>query len=299
MDRYYIGVDGGGTKTALLACDRDGNTVAEAMCGPLNYNFIGMEAALEDLRVGISALGLPKGSVAAVGIGDPSIDDTAESETAREFADRARELIGAPVLVRSDAYMTLYALTGGEGSGVLMISGTGAMAIGEDENGNTHVAGGWGRISGDEGGGYYIALSGIKAALRFSDGIVPETALLQAALDFYRCRSPRELTGVFYGGTEPDIAGFSKCVAECADNGDRVARDILLKAARYLADYTSVLVKRCNTARVGVYGSVLMKNRTVRSEFEKILRGRFENISIEEPKINAQRAAALYALNNS
>ena len=154
--RYFVGVDGGGTKTALVACTSDGCEVASAVCGPLNYNFIGLDAALENLRTGIEALALPTGSIVAVGIGDPSIDDTAESPTAQAFAARATSLLGVPVHIRSDAYMTLFALTGGKKTGVLIISGTGSMAIGEDDTHKTAVVGGWGRLTGDEGSGYYI-----------------------------------------------------------------------------------------------------------------------------------------------
>lgn len=294
-ERYYVGVDGGGTKTAIVACDRSGAVVASSVSGPLNYNFIGVDEAVKNLKKGILSLGLQTESIAAVGIGDPSIDDEAESKKARLFCSRAFELLGVPIYVRSDAYMTLFALTKGEGRGVLVISGTGAMAIGEDEGGRTRVAGGWGRLSDDEGSGYYIGISGIRASLRSADGIASDTLLLNEALNFYGCRRPRELIDVFYGEDEPNIAGFSKAVSVCAEKGDPIAREILLSAARFLADYAEALMKKCNTERVGVYGSVLCKDKVVRGEFERLLRSRFEDVSIEEPSIDAQRGAALYA----
>ena len=43
---YYIGVDGGGTKTALAAY-WEGTPVASAKTGPMNYNFIGADRAAE------------------------------------------------------------------------------------------------------------------------------------------------------------------------------------------------------------------------------------------------------------
>ena len=50
--RYFVGVDGGGTKTALVACTADGQVVASAVCGPLNYNFIGLDTALKTTDLG-------------------------------------------------------------------------------------------------------------------------------------------------------------------------------------------------------------------------------------------------------
>lgn len=293
--RYFVGVDGGGTKTALVACTLDGHEIASSMCGPLNYNFIGLDAALDNLQFGLAALGLPKGSIAAVGIGDPSIDDTSDSPLARAFATRAASLLGVPVYVRSDAYMTLFALTGGQKPGVLIISGTGSMAIGENDAHEISVTGGWGRLTGDEGSGYYIGLEGIRAALRAADGVAPQTALTTAALEYFGVRALRDLISVFYGDSEPDIAGFARCVADCAASGDKVAEDILLTAATHLVRYASVLVEKCHTNVIGVWGSVLCKNKTVRQAFEKGVREKFPNIEICEPAMSAQLAAALYA----
>ena len=296
--KYYIGVDGGGTKTAIAAFDENGNQVAESLSGPLNYNFIGLDEAINNLKEGISALGLPEGSIAAVGIGDPSIDDLPESENALAFLEKCREMLGVPVFVRSDVYMTLFALTEGKERGVLVISGTGSIAMGEDESGKTRIAGGWGRLSDDEGSGYYIGILGIRAALRCADGIAEDTELLPAALEYFGKNSPRELIDAFYGETEPDIAGFSKWVGKCAERGDKEAGAILTSAASFLAAYARVLMEKCNTRLVGVYGSVLCKDKTVREEFERILRERFDNVIIKEPSVSAQRAAATYAKNN-
>ena len=293
--RYFVGVDGGGTKTALVACTREGQEVASVVCGPLNYNFIGLDRALANLQEGIAALGLPKGSIAAVGIGDPSIDDEAESHIAKEFAARAAEMLGAPVYIRSDAYITLFALTGGQQSGVLIISGTGSMTIGEDEAGKILVVGGWGRLTGDEGSGYYIGLEGIRAAVRAADGVAPKTDLTQAATIHFGVSTPRELISVFYGEEEPDVAGFSRCVAECAANKDAVANAILLDATAHLVRYASVLLERTRANLLGVWGSVLCKNQTVRQAFESGIRERFPNVTIREPDMTAEHAAAMYA----
>ncbi len=294
--RYFVGVDGGGTKTALVAATADGKVISSAVCGPLNYNFIGLDAALKNLCEGIALLELHTGSIAAVGIGDPSIDDESESPMAKEFAARAAAFLGAPVYVRSDAYMTLFALTGGKKAGVLIISGTGSMTIGEDDAGQIAVVGGWGRLTGDEGSGYYIGREGICAALRAADGVASKTDLTGAALKHFCVSAPRELISVFYGEEEPDIAGFSRCVAECAEKGDKVAKDILLDAATHLSRYASALLETCNADLLGIWGSVLCKNDIVRQNFEDGVRERFPDVEIREPAISAELAAALYAV---
>jgi len=293
--RYYIGVDGGGTKTALGAYDATGQCVAETVCPPLNYHFIGVDAALSNLRQGIEALHIPIEQIDAVGIGDPALDDVTEGEAAQHFAAAVRDILGVPVYIRSDAYMTLYALTEGKRPAVLVISGTGAMAISEDAQGRIRVAGGWGRLTGDEGSGYFIGLQALRAALHAADGIAPPTALTDAALTHFGCDTPRALIDVFYGEREPDVAGFSRVAARCAEQGDHRASEILREAARYLTDYTSSLIRQSGADTVGVYGSVLCRNRTVREEFERLLTQKHPHITIAEPPISAQCAAARYA----
>ncbi len=293
----FIGVDGGGTKTAIAAFD-SGKLIASARCGPMNYNFIGVDAAAENLISGIRALGCSTGEITAIGIGDPSIDDgmpAGEDTPSARFAARVTEAIGVPVFIRSDAYITLFGLTGGAEPAVLMLSGTGAMGIAENAVGETRVAGGWGRITGDGGSGYYIAIEAIKAALHAADGIAPPTMLTEAATAHFGAQTPRGLIDIFYGDGEIDIASFAKIVSDCAERGDERAKAILLDAADYLASYTATLMDWSGSRRVGVYGSVICGNAVVRGAFEAILKAKYGDLTISEPPVSAEKAAALYA----
>ncbi len=293
-----IGIDGGGTKTSCAAY-RGGQRIASSRSGPMNYNFIGIRQAAENLLEGIDALGIPSAEIAAVGIGDPSIDDLMPSEPdspTAKFIGIVSEKLGVPVFVRSDAYITLFGLTGGGGPGVLMLSGTGAMGIAEDAGGNISVAGGWGRLTGDEGSGYYIASEAIKAALHSADGISPPTALTDALTDYFGVENVRGLIPLFYPEEgEADIAGFARAAAECAEKGDECAKKILLDAAGYLAAYTCALIEKSGAETVGVYGSVITGNRIVRNEFERIVSGKYPHCRITEPPVSPEKAAAMYA----
>ena len=293
----YIGVDGGGSKTALAAYE-DGRLLARTRVGAINYNFIGVQAATENLLEGVAALHLPRERIAAIGIGDPSIDDTvpaSDSTPTGQFIAAVSRALGVPVYLRSDAYMTLFGRTGGRECAVLMLSGTGAMGIAGDTDGTVWVAGGWGRLTGDEGSGYYIASEGIRAALQTFDGIAPDTALCAAVLQHFGTDEPRELIGVFYGEDEVDIASFATAVDACARAGDAVARKILLRAASYLAAYTCKLLRKSGATLVGVYGSVLCQNAIVRAEFERLVGEQYPDVRICEPTVLPEAAAADYA----
>ena len=59
MRKVLIGVDGGGTKTSLIAIDADnGQTIATACVGSIHVVSMGMEAAVRNLKEGINGLRL-------------------------------------------------------------------------------------------------------------------------------------------------------------------------------------------------------------------------------------------------
>ncbi len=296
MKNLYIGVDGGGTKTAMVCIDDGGRCVAKCVCGPLNYNFVGVDAAVRELKRGVELLAVDKSRIAAVGIGDPSLDDEPESEASLCFLEKAKEFLEAPTFARSDAYITLFGITEGKRAGVLVVSGTGAIAIGEGLDGRISVAGGWGRLTGDEGSGYYIGLSGVREALMTGDGMSGSYTIMRAALDYFNIKDTRELVAYLYSDDAKDVAGFAPLVSECASRGDEGAKRILVSAARYLALMCSSVLKKTGGDTVGVYGSVLCKEMTVRREFERLVLADFPEVNICDVTMSAEESAARYAM---
>jgi N-acetylmuramic acid 6-phosphate etherase len=82
--------------------------------------------------------------------------------------------------VTSDAVLAHAGALDGE-PGVVLIAGTGVVAIAIDAAGTLRTADGWGPWLGDEGGGAWIGAHGLRAALRAHDGRGPSTTLLDAA----------------------------------------------------------------------------------------------------------------------
>nr|WP_231982018.1 N-acetylmuramic acid 6-phosphate etherase [Mycobacterium sp. E2327] len=65
--------------------------------------------------------------------------------------------------------------------GVVLVVGTGVVALAIGADGALRTADGWGPWLGDEGGGAWIGAAGLRAALRAHDGRGPSTTLLDAA----------------------------------------------------------------------------------------------------------------------
>ena len=132
------------------------------------------------------------------------------------------------VAVTSDAVIAHAGALDGE-PGVVLIAGTGVVALAIGADGALRSADGWGPWLGDEGGGAWIGAAGLRAALRAHDGRGPSTTLLHAARARFGAPEtwPVQLTGA------AALASFAPDVL--AVPGDAAARAIVNAAAEALA----------------------------------------------------------------
>jgi N-acetylmuramic acid 6-phosphate etherase len=139
-----------------------------------------------------------------------------------------RSLRAERVAVTSDAVIAHAGAFNG-GPGVVLIAGTGVVALAIDADGALRTADGWGPWLGDEGGGAWIGAAGLRAALHAHDGRGPSTTLLDAARTRFGAPEtwPAQLTGA------AAIASFAPDVL--AAQGDAAALAIVGAAAEALA----------------------------------------------------------------
>lgn len=233
----FLGIDGGQSSTIALIGDQTGRVAGSGAGGPCNH-----AAAAEGREKFFRAINESVGAACRAA----SLDrETVRFETVcAGFSggpeDKRRyleELLRADrFLVTTDALIALAGATGG-GPGVVTISGTGSIAFGRNAAGKSARAGGWGYIFGDEGGGFDLARQGLRAALRQEEGWGPATKLHALFLEAGGAKSANELLHKFYTTefARPRIATFGRIVERAAEEGDAVARGILLKAASELA----------------------------------------------------------------
>ncbi len=167
-----LGIDCGGSSTRL-AVVAEGRVVGRGRAGPFN-------ALLQSGAAAELAAIIGRHQVVAAGIGLPGVRTAA---LALELSQSLSAAAGLPVTVCSDAAAAHLGAFGG-GSGVAVVSGTGSVALGIDDEGREAWAGGHGFLLGDEGGAYWIGRQAVRRALRAVDGVEPAnalTALVEAA----------------------------------------------------------------------------------------------------------------------
>ena len=153
----------------------------------------------------------------------------AAPEAARALADAVLVSLAAQrVAVTSDAVIAHAGALNGS-PGVVLIAGTGVVALAIGADGALRTVDGWGPWLGDEGGGAWIGAAGLRAALRAHDGRGPSTTLLDAA----RARFGVPRTWPAQLADAAAVASFAPDVF--AADGDATALGIVSAAAEALA----------------------------------------------------------------
>jgi len=221
-----IGVDGGGTKTALILIDDRGGIVDRRLAPGCNHNICGPETAVVILEEAMSAL-VSRGPVTHTVLcmaGSPSFWD----ETAAALTSRGRF---GKVIAFDDSRPVLELATDGE-PGLVLHGGTGSFIAAQSPAGSAHYAGGSGWRFGDPGSGYDLGRRAIGQALLELQGWSPRTSLSAMLCNFSGLTNADDLTRYFYEHAEPNkqIAGLTPALLRLAADGDQSVREIVLES---------------------------------------------------------------------
>src|ERR1700735_490981 len=235
---YFLGFDGGGTKTDCYLVDAEGTVLHRATAGPSNPLRAGYAKAwftlsdaadfvLERQRLKADDI---RGICA--GIGGAGRDTVARRIAT--FLERA--FPSAAVLVTTDLAITLDAAVGdSKAEGVILVVGTGSAAFGRDAKGKTARAGGRGPWFSDEGSAFDIGRRALAAVVRADESRGPQTALSGRIFEFHQARNWDQLGEQISKNSDSVFPKTFPLVAELAAEGDAVSHEILASAAVSLA----------------------------------------------------------------
>ncbi|MBU8817092.1 N-acetylglucosamine kinase [Mycolicibacterium goodii] len=299
----YLGVDGGGSKTAFALIDDRGRTLARATA-PTSYYFNdGFEVVEHVLAQGISEICAQAGGtpadIDAAFFGLPGYGE-ASADIERLDAVPARVL--GHERYRCDNDM----VCGWAGSlacadGVNVISGTGSMTYGERQGVGRRV-GGWGELFGDEGSAYWVATQGLNTFTRMSDGRLPRTTLHTMFRERLELDGDLDVVSLVidkWSGNRSKIAALATTVCDAARDGDDAARSILARAADELVELvhtTARLVGFTEHETVPVsYSGGMFSGTDFLQMFATALAARPTKYDLKRPLLDPALGAALYA----
>jgi N-acetylglucosamine kinase-like BadF-type ATPase len=242
---YFLGVDGGGSKTAYVVLDGDGRTVAETV-GPSCYYFAaGIELVERVLGEGVAAVcaaaGIGPDRLAHAFFGLPGYGEV--SADVPRLAAIVRGVLGHDRFGCANDMVGGWAGALAGRDGINVVAGTGSIAYGE-HRGRAHRAGGWSELFGDEGSAYWVAVRGLNVFSRMSDGRLPRGTLHALLTERAAIAEDLDLVGVVmdrWGGRRAQIAALAPVVVKAAAAGDGEAGAVLEQAAREMV----ALVEAC------------------------------------------------------
>jgi glucosamine kinase len=293
---YYLGIDGGGTKTTCAVGD-ESQLLATATAGPSNIVRVGELQARESLQQSVrqacAAAGITPAQVAHTCVGGSG---AARPEVAAIVRRSLAEVLVTLIDVVGDMQIALEAAFD-TGPGVIVIAGTGSIAYGRDANGTTVRAGGWGFAIGDEGSAHWIGRAAVSAVLRASDLLsadllpselssnasdgtrqtnpLPGSSLAAALCKAWGVTSLADLARAANSSPPPDFAALFPAVTASSDH---LATQVLTHAGTELAQVAAVVISRLfangQTAAVPVamIGGVFRHAPLVRQVFYNELR---------------------------
>ena len=301
-DRFFLGVDGGGTKTEFVCIDGLGTIIARAVTGTTYHLEIGLDEAVNRLEQGIAdvcgEIGITPTAFGHVFFGLPAHGEDSAVDPQLDAA--CGRLCGQDRYTCGNDMICGWAGSLGCEDGINIVAGTGSIGYGEREGQSARV-GGWGETFSDEGSAYWIAVQGLALFARMSDGRAPKDILHRRIGEALSLRHDLDLCERIMGSggmSRGEIAGLASVVSRAASEGDVRAAAILNSAAEELAAIAIALRQRLGfhteaLVPISWSGGVLSQEPLVRIPFINAL----EPIGFRfiEPRFSPGHGAALYA----
>lgn len=239
---FYLGIDGGGTKTKFLLGD-DHQVLAEATTAGSNILRSGDEPVRRALHAGVEEVcTAAKIEPTAIQHTVGGIAGSSNDDVRTRLETFLREQLTGAITVVGDMVIAHHAALSGA-SGVLINAGTGSIAYGRNATGDTARAGGWGFAISDEGSGHWIGRLAVATAMRCYD-TGKEQAYLHHLIAALNVKEPAELAAFANSTTNPDFAHLFPTIVFLADEGDETARKILKHAGEELASLAEAVLDR-------------------------------------------------------
>ncbi|HJS99837.1 MAG TPA: BadF/BadG/BcrA/BcrD ATPase family protein [Terriglobales bacterium] len=271
---YFLGIDGGGSKTTCLLADEERVLVSASGPGS-NPIRVGEERSRQALhqvvREVCAAAKIQPSQIVRTCVG---MAGAARPQIEKQVRGVLTSLVGGEIAVAGDMIIALEAAFQG-GPGLIVVAGTGSIAYGRNERGETARAGGWGFAISDEGSGHWIGRAAVAGAMRAHD--LGETCvLISSIMNIWHVGSREDVVRAANAIPPPDFAELLPQVLAAAAAGDSRANEIFTQAATELAQLARIVAERLWRAqqvfRVALAGGVFQNSPLVRQVFNNSVR---------------------------
>lgn len=296
-----IGVDGGGSKTEIVALDQS-DQVFRCLSKPAsNYHVVGIEQAVQTITEGIREA-LQEESLKGIGISLAGIDTPEDwkimaNGLKQKLKSLAQETLipyhEVPVVLENDAFGALMSVRG-KFSGNVLAAGTGTVALGVNPEGTVFRVGGWGHLIGDQGSGYDIGRKALAATMASFDGYGPKSLLETKITEYLGLTQVPDISDWLYRSrrTNKDVAALVPVVVETARKGDNISKLILDESGQALGLLTRALLRKTSGSEIGFVGGISNILEFIEPSFLATIQEEFPTFQVLKPYYSSAIGAA-------
>lgn len=266
MNGCIICVDGGGTKTEVVAYTLSGTPITSYIGGSGNFAFQA-DVAVENVYDSVNTVYERIKGKYIIQMIQMGISGYGAYDAKEQLIERFETSFQTAVSIVDDAKLALYSLVKDQyHEGVLILAGTGSACYGMKDD-ETLLIGGWGHLLGDEGSAHHLVLETFRMMIRDEDEGKAHRMLSKKVLEHLGLNSTFELKKYVYSRTKSEIAALARFVNDCAEAGDVDAITLLKQAGEALGRHVILAFQRLNlnpNAIIGYQGSFVRNSTFVK-----------------------------------
>ena len=183
-----------------------------------------------------------------------------------------------------------------------IVAGTGSIAFGKNEDGETARSGGWSEWFGDEGSGYWLGVKCVQLFSRQSDGRDEKGPLYHIVREALNLSDDMDIVDLYeakYLHKRDNIASLQRLLLQAANEGDAYAIEAYAQAAKELYDIVCGVKKQIFADKdciVSCSGGIFKTGDVIRKPFVKLLESNGMKLteSKAEPYVGAVLLAKYY-----
>lgn len=299
---YFLGIDGGGSKTKAVLCDEYGKMKYTMYKGSLNYYQIGKDGIktvlhqlLEEILCNVNDI---KRDDIVVGLGIPSYKEVFNITKIIDQIVKDEFYCVKKYIVENDGVISINGSLAGK-DGIHIVSGTGSIGISLNEEGVITRVGGWGPVFGDEGSAYWIGKKTLETFSKQCDGRHEKTMLYYLIKEYFNISNNFDIIDYFGNkliDKRKEIAKISKLCCEAAIRGDVFCKNIFTEAALELSIIIKALIKSLKMDKeilLSYSGGVFKSESLILTPLMNNLC--YENITLVNPILSPELGACLMA----
>lgn len=303
--KYYVGIDGGGSKTIFCIANENGRILGTAKAGSAAYKQIGVSGVLDLLRGGITEVSrFAEGDatqIAGCCFGmpawgeSPKNDKVIEQEILKTFPEWNIHIVNDCEVGWAGSLLLE--------PGINIVAGTGSIAFGKNEKDEIARCGGWSEWFSDEGSGFWLGMKCAQLFSRQSDHRDERGPLYDIVRKELNLDADEDIIDLFeqeYLGKRDRVASLQKLLLQAAKEGDIYAINAYKESAKEL--YEIVCGVKCQIFKnencmVSGSGGIFKAGDFMKKPFIELLHenGMEYTESQSEPYIGAVLLAAKYA----